>query len=358
MSRGTRNEAFVRARKEDAALSERGSRPPRLAITLGDTGGIGPEIAVKAAISPDVREVCEPLLVGSAGVVHEAIEQVGARSGGDPRVVEHPREFDADFRSVQVLETYTLGPEERTTGGLSAANGRAAAEDTRRAVELALSGAVDAVVSGPVNKQGLQMAGYDYPGQTEFFQDLTGAESTFTLLVGGPMRVALLSTHVSLREALELVTRQRVADVVAKLNAALTEAFGIEEPHIGVAGLNPHSGDNGLMGREEIEDIGPALQGARKAGIDVSGPVPADAFFLQGEAGRYDGMVALYHDQGVIPLKRHSYATFAYGLPIIRTTAGHGTAYDIAGTGKADSTAMRNAVFLAASIYASSRREG
>ena len=337
-------------------MSGRGSRLPRLAVTLGDTGGIGPEIAVKAAISPDVREVCEPLLVGSAAVVREAIGQVGADRGDAPRVVGHPREFDAEFWGVQVLETRTLGPGERTVGALSAANGRAAAEDTKRAVELALSGAVDAVVSGPVNKQGLQMAGYNYPGQTEFFQDLTGTESTFTLLVGGPMRVALLSTHVSLREALGLVTRQRVAAVVARLNAALTEAFGIEGPHIGVAGLNPHSGDNGLMGREEIDDIGPALQDARKAGVEVSGPVPADAFFLQGEAGRYDGMVALYHDQGVIPLKRHSYATFAYGLPIIRTTAGHGTAYDIAGTGKADPTAMRNAVLLAASIYASSGR--
>lgn len=338
------------------ALSEGENRRPRIAVTLGDTGGIGPEIAVKAAISSRVTKVCEPLLIGSAAVVRDSMQAVGT-GGDDLRSLEDPREFDPAFRGIQVLETHSLRPAERIVGELSEANGQAAAEDTKRAVEMALCGAVDAVVSGPVNKQVLRAAGYDYPGQTEFFRELTGAECTFTLLVGGPMRVALLSTHLSLQEALALVTRERVAEVTMKLNAALTESFGIKKPRIGVAGLNPHSGDNGLMGREEIEEIGPALRDARRAGVDVTGPVPADAFFLQGDAGRYDGMVALYHDQGVIPLKRHYYATFAYGLPIIRTTAGHGTAYDIAGTGKADPTAMINAVLLAASVYASGRRE-
>jgi 4-phospho-D-threonate 3-dehydrogenase / 4-phospho-D-erythronate 3-dehydrogenase len=336
-------------------LDEPENKHPRIAITLGDTGGVGPEIALKAALSPEVKRICEPLLVGSAAVVREAAEVVGA-GGAQVRAVEHPRELDREFSGVLVVETHTLAPGERTVGEVSATSGRAAAEDTRRAVELALAGDVDAVVSGPVNKQGLRMAGYDYPGQTEYFQDLTGAGPTFTILAGGPMRVVLLSTHVSLREAIELVTRDRVADVVRKLDAALKEAFGIERPQIGVAGLNPHSGDKGLMGREEIEEIEPALESSREAEIDVVGPVPADAFFVQGEAGAYDGMVALYHDQGVIPLKRHRYATFAYGLPIVRTTPGHGTAYDIAGTGKADPTAMLNAVFLAVSIFAGSGR--
>lgn len=326
---------------------------PTIGITLGDAGGVGPEIAVKAAASADVRRACVPLLVGSASVVREAAEAVGER--GEVRAVRHPREIGPELVGVVVLDTSTLKPGERSVGGVSAANGRAAAEDTKRAVDLALAGDLDAVVSGPVNKQGLRLAGYDYPGQTEYLKDLTAAGPTFTVLAGGPMRVALLSTHVSLREALALVTRERVADVIGKMDAALKEAFGIERPHIGVAGLNPHSGDNGLMGWEEIEEIGPALEDARGLGVDVAGPVPADAFFLQGEAGVYDGMVALYHDQGVIPLKRHRYATFAYGLPIVRTTAGHGTAYDIAGTGEADPAAMLNAVFLALSVLKGSR---
>lgn len=330
-------------------------RHPRIAITLGDTGGVGPEIAVKAVFSPEVREACEALLVGSAPVAREAAQTVG-EGNREVRSVGHPREFDPEFPDVQILETHTLGPGERAVGKVSAANGRAAAEDTRRAAELALSGDVAAVVSGPVNKQGLRAAGYDYPGQTEYFRQLTGAGQIFTILAGGPMRVALLSTHVSLSEAIGLVTRDRVADVVGRMNSALMEAFGVEKPRIGVAGLNPHSGDEGLMGREEIDEVVPALEDARGAGIDISGPVPADAFFLQGEAGVYDGMVALYHDQGVIPLKRHRYATFAYGLPIIRTTPGHGTAYDIAGTGRADPAAMLNAVHLAATVYESSGR--
>jgi 4-phospho-D-threonate 3-dehydrogenase / 4-phospho-D-erythronate 3-dehydrogenase len=336
-------------------LGESLNKRPRIAITLGDTGGIGPEIALKAALSPAVTEICEPLLVGSAAVVREAADAVGG--GAKVRPVDSLRELDPESPGVRVIETHTLAPGERTVGEVSAANGRAAAEDTKRAVDLALSGDVDAVVSGPVNKQGLRMAGYDFPGQTEYFRHLTGAGPTFTILAGGPMRVALLSTHVSLREALELVTRDRVEDVIRRLDAALREAFGIEGPRIGVAGLNPHSGDRGLMGREEIEEIEPALADCRGADIDVVGPVPADAFFLQGEAGAYDGMVALYHDQGVIPLKRHRYATFAYGLPIVRTTPGHGTAYDIAGTSEADPTAMLNAVFLAVSVLTSSGRD-
>lgn len=332
-------------------MNSEAHQSPVIAITLGDAGGIGPEIAVKAAISHRVREMCRPLLLGSSAVVKEAIDDAGLEGRVELHAVEDPESAGSDPGRIDVLDTHTLEAGERTKGSLSVACGRAAAEDTRIAAELALTGSVDAVVSGPVNKQGLHMAGYKYSGQTEYFQHLTGAESTFTLLVGGPMRVALLSTHVSIRDAIELVTRSRVASIVTKLGEALRDAFGIATPQIGVAGLNPHSGDNGLMGREEIDEVHPALEDVRRAGSDVVGPVPADAFFLQGEAGRYDGMVALYHDQGVVPLKRHAYATFAYGLPIIRTTAGHGTAYDIAGTGRADPTAMINAVMLAATVY-------
>lgn len=326
------------------------TRSPIVAITLGDAGGIGPEIAVKAATTSKVREVCRPMLVGPSSVIDEALAVTDLKSTVEPRIVENSTNLSTEPQIIDILDTYTLGLGERTKGKVSAVCGRAAAEDTCIATELALAGDVHAVTSGPVNKQGLQMAGYNYSGQTEFFQYLTGAESTFTLLVGGPMRVALLSTHVSLREAIGLVTQDRVSDVITKLDEALREAFGIATPHIGIAGLNPHSGDEGLMGQEEIAEVSPALEEVRRAGIDASGPVPADAFFLQGEGGRYDGMLALYHDQGVIPLKRHSYATFAYGLPITRTTAGHGTAYDIAGTGRAEPTAMVNAVVLAASI--------
>lgn len=338
-------------------MRDRTTQSPIVAITLGDAGGIGPEIAVKAAVTPKVREVCRPLLVGPYPVVEEALEETDLKGEVEPRIVEEPENLDDRSQGIAILNTRTLKSAERTKGRVSVVCGRAAAEDTRIATELALAGTVHAVTSGPVNKQGLQMAGYNYSGQTEYFQHLTDAESTFTLLVGGPMRVALLSTHVSLRDAIGLVTRARVANVVTKLDEALREAFGIADPRIGVSGLNPHSGDDGLMGREEVDEVTPALEDLRRAGIDVSGPVPADAFFLQGDAGHYDGMLALYHDQGVIPLKRHAYATFAYGLPILRTTAGHGTAYDIAGTGRAEPTAMINAVVLAASIFANRRRK-
>jgi 4-hydroxythreonine-4-phosphate dehydrogenase len=327
-----------------------------IAVTLGEAAGVGPEVAVKAAVSPAARHVCAPLLVGPLAVAREALRVAGGAGGAELRAIGEVADFDEEFPGLQVLDTRTLESGEWERGRMSAACGRAAAADTELAAGLAMRGAVHALVSGPINKQAFDMAGYKYLGQTDLLQKIVGVGPVLTILAGGGMRVALLSSHVSLRRAIELARRERIAQTARKLYEALREAFGILDPVIGIAGINPHSGDGGLLGNEEIEEIAPAVEELRRSGIRVTGPVPPDAFFLQGEKGRYDGMLAMYHDQGVVPLKRHAYATFAYGLPFIRTTAGHGTAYDIAGTGAADPSAMRNALLLAASLADSRRR--
>ena len=323
---------------------------PRLGITLGEAAGIGPEVAVAAARDRRVSEACRPLLIGSADVMAAAARLVGVQPH-ELRVSSTPEELLEDFDGIQVLDTGDLHEGEWTPGVLSEPAGRAAVRETARAVELATDGTIDAIVSAPVNKRALELGGAAYPGQTGYLEALTGSPPAMTILVGGPMRVALLSSHVSLSRAIGLVTRETVSAAVRRLARALDEAFDISTPRIAVAALNPHASDEGLMGVEEAEQIEPALEDLRAEHLDVLGPVPADALFLQGDRGAYDGILALYHDQGVVPLKRHGYATFAYGLPVLRTTVGHGSAYNIAGKRKADTTPMVNAVLLASDLW-------
>ena len=323
---------------------------PRIGITLGEAAGIGPEVAVAAARDRRVSEACRPLLIGSADVAAAAARLTGIPSG-ELRVAADPAHLSGSADGIDVLDTGDLHTGDWAPGVPSAAVGRAAAHETARAVELATEGTIDAIASAPVNKRTLELGGAPYPGQTSYLEALTGSPSAMTILVGGPMRVALLSAHVSLSDALRLVTREAVFAAVKRLAEALEQAFAIDSPRIAVCALNPHASDEGLMGSEEAEHIVPALDELRAEALDVAGPTPADALFLDGERGAYDGILALYHDQGVVPLKRHGYATFAYGLPVLRTTAGHGTAYNIAGTGTADITAMVNAVLLAAGLW-------
>ncbi|HZZ92420.1 MAG TPA: 4-hydroxythreonine-4-phosphate dehydrogenase PdxA [Usitatibacter sp.] len=321
---------------------------PLIGITLGDAAGIATEIVVKSLARQDVSDACDSIVIGDARVVEEAL-----RFAPSPMKVHAvDRVDDARFSpgTINVLDARNLAPGDFHVGKVDARCGAAFVEYIRTAGRLALDGTIDAIASAPTNKESMNAAGYRYPGQTEIFAELCGTERFFTVLTGGRLRVFLISSHVSLLRAIQLVDRQRVESVIRIANEALRDLWRIPMPRIAVAGLNPHAGDGGLFGNEEIEHVIPVITRLAADGIDVTGPFPADSLYHAAEAGKYDGIVGMYHDQGVIPLKKYGYVTVIAGTPILRTTAGHGTAYDIAGKGVADESVMARAITTAAEL--------
>lgn len=334
------------------------NKTPRILITMGDPAGIGPEICVKALADRDVYGVCRPVVVGDAAVLQRAVETAGARVVLKPIGDISHAVFETGNVDVLDLKNVDLALVE--WGKVSAAAGKAAFEYVRAGVELAMSGAADAIVTGPINKEAINMAGYHYAGHTEILAEFTGSRDYAMMLVDGGLRVVHTSTHVSLREACDRVKRGRVLIVIQLAHQAAKD-LGITCPRVGVAGLNPHAGEGGLFGTEEIEEIIPAIDDARALGIDAVGPVPPDSLFAKARGGHFDIVVAMYHDQGHIPVKTVGFeldeatglakavrgVNVTLGLPIVRTSVDHGTAFEIAGTGKANHESMKEAVLMA-----------
>jgi 4-phospho-D-threonate 3-dehydrogenase / 4-phospho-D-erythronate 3-dehydrogenase len=311
---------------------QRAPSRPRIAITMGDPAGIGPEIAVKALFSDEVAALCDPLVVGDREVMEVAAETLERTLTS----VQHE----------QILDLGAMTRHDHVWGVATAAGGAAGAAYVERAVELALAGDVAAIVTGPLNKEALNLAGVPFPGHTELLASLTGTTDYAMMLVGPDLHVAHVSTHVSLREAIERVQRPRIETVIALADAAL-RSEGVAAPRIAVAGLNPHAGEGGLFGREEIEQIEPAVRSMQARGLDVSGPHPPDTVYLFAARGRYDVVIAMYHDQGHIPAKLAGFdasVNVTIGLPIVRASVDHGTAYDIAGTGRAHEASLVEAL--------------
>ncbi|MGI6565824.1 MAG: 4-hydroxythreonine-4-phosphate dehydrogenase PdxA [Firmicutes bacterium] len=326
---------------------------PKIAITMGDPYGIGPEIIVKAAASPKVREACQPVIIGTREILEQAAELLGREVPACPTI--EPEAM--------------LGLEPNRFGELSAAAGKAAFAYIEKAVSLALAGDVDAITTAPIHKEAINLAGYHYSGHTEILAALTATESVSMMLVCGQMRVAHVTTHVALEDVPSRITQPRVVKVIDLFHRALLD-LGIDSPKIAVAGLNPHSGEGGLFGRQELDVIIPAVAAAVERGYDVEGPIPPDTVFVKMLAGHYDGVVAMYHDQGHIPVKLLGFTVdpdtgdfrsvegvnVTLGLPIIRTSVDHGTAFDIAGTGKANEKSLVDAVLMAATMARHGRR--
>ena len=285
----------------------------RVGVTMGDPSGIGPEIVLKAITDPRVREVCEPVLYG-------------------PRTAAERKRF--------------------TPGVLSADAGRAACEAIEQAVADAMAGQLDAIATGPIHKEALALAGVAWRGHTELLAHLTGARDVAMMFDSPRLRVVLVTVHVPLSSVPRLLTQERVEKTLALAAAALPR-FGVPTPRLALAGLNPHAGEGGLMGSEDQDVLVPAVESARRCGIDVTGPVPADTVFRQAVDGRFDAVIACYHDQGLIPVKLVGFGeavNITLGLPIVRTSVDHGTAFDIAGRGVADETSLVHAVLLAARL--------
>ena len=311
---------------------------PLLAITIGDPAGVGPEIVLKALSRPGIHERCRVLVIGDVRILQRA-SRSAEPSRPAPRfdVVHQLRDARFDRDHVTVLDLANAPPEQCPIGQVSAVSGRASVEYVFAACDLALRHEVDAIVTSPINKAAMNLGGHAYAGHTELLAERTRAGRVSMLLVGPSLRVVHVSTHVALEDAIRLVTRQRISDVI-DLAARACRALGIDAPRIAVAGLNPHAGEGVLFGDQEQREIVPAIEEARARGLDVSDPQPPDTVFLRAVRGAYDIVVAMYHDQGHIPMKLLAFdegVNVSIGLPIIRTSVDHGTAFDIAGTGRA-----------------------
>lgn len=329
---------------------------PRLAISMGDPAGVGPEVALKALARPEILKICCPILVGDLAVLEAQAECLGETYALQP--VSAADEAVCDGRSVNVLSLGLVSMGDFVQGAVGAASGRASVEYVLEAGRLALAGRVDAIVTGPINKEAIRLGGCSYIGHTEILAELCGGPEVSTMLAAGNLRVVHVTRHVRLAEVPKQITTQRVLDTIRATHSGMC-GLGFARPRIAVAGLNPHNGDNGLMGDEEIVAIAPAVEQARRAGMDATGPIPADSVFFRALGGAFDVVVAMYHDQGHIPIKTHAFehsVALTLGLPIIRTSVDHGTAFDIAWKGKADPTSMVEAVRLAVDLV--QRREG
>lgn len=317
---------------------------PKIGITIGDPAGVGPEVTLKALKDKDILDSCIPVIIGDVNVINRAASIVDFRQ--DIKVADDGGGFADHMINLINLDNMK---ESYQFGKVQPECGKAAFEYIKKGIEMALDGKLNAVVTGPINKEALNLAGYHYSGHTEIFADLTGTKDYAMMLTGGPLKVIHVSTHVSLREACDRVKEERVYKVIKLAERAMNN-LGFKSPRIAVAGLNPHAGENGLFGDEEIKEIIPAIEKAKGEGIDAVGPISPDTIFLHCKDGRYDIAVVMYHDQGHIPLKLLDFmggVNVTVGLPIIRTSVDHGTAFGKAGKGTADETSMIKAIKMA-----------
>ncbi|MEM3108647.1 MAG: 4-hydroxythreonine-4-phosphate dehydrogenase PdxA [Candidatus Bathyarchaeia archaeon] len=300
---------------------------PIIGITMGDPAGIGPEIIVKALNIEDVYSICRPVVIGDSGSLRAGMEVASIKLGLHP--IKDVKEASFNFGVIDVIDLKNVDLAELEMGKPQPMGGRAAVEFIKKAVELALRRDISAVVTAPVNKEAVNMAGISFRGHTELLAELTGAKRYTMMLIREPLRVAHVSTHVSLREACDKVSKERILDVL-EMVAEASPWFGFSKARIAVASLNPHAGEGGLFGLEELREIAPAVKAAQEKGMDVKGPIPADTVFARALKGEFDFIVAMYHDQGHIPVKLlglEGGVNLTLGLPIIRTSVDHGTAY-------------------------------
>ena len=324
---------------------------PIIAITMGDPASIGPEIAVKALQYSNTHKICRPVIIGDANVIKSAIKL--ANHIMDVNVIADVSNARFKPNTIDVIDLDNVDMNNLEMGKISLMTGKSAFESVYQAIDLAKSKQVSATVTGPINKEAINLAGYKFSGHTEIYAHYTDTKKYAMLLVHENLRVIHVSTHVSLKKACDLVKKDRILDVISLIHNACRQ-FGINDPRIGVAGLNPHASDGGLFGDEEKNEILPAVNEATNQGYNVDGPVPADTLFSKAKGGLYDGCVAMYHDQGHIPFKLDGFTwdsdlkqmksvkgvNITLGLPIIRTSVDHGTALEIAGRGIASPDAM------------------
>lgn len=366
---------------------------PRIGITMGDAAGIGPEIIVKVLTNRNIYQICQPIVIGSLAIIQSAQHLVTAKNRQSashenlPQVasIQSAKHFTADWTSrvgtIDVLDVSSLKPEDVFYGKIDPQCGSAAVKAIETAVELTLDGRLDAITTAPICKAAIQKAGSPFPGHTEMLTSLTQSEKSVMMLrtwdipqtflpefgiepkktkkkpatstdIKDSLTVSFVTNHISIAEVSKQLSVERISDVIQLTHDALMR-FGIERPRLVVAGLNPHAGEEGMFGREEEVYILPAVQQAQRSGIQVDGPLPADTLFKKAIRGEWDAVIAMYHDQGNIPIKLIGFGhivNITLGLPIVRTSVDHGTAFDIAGKGIASETSLIAAVAAATQL--------
>jgi 4-hydroxythreonine-4-phosphate dehydrogenase len=320
----------------------------KIAITMGDPGGIGAEVIIKALFSSEIHEYCTPIIFGDRLVIEEAIKLLNMYV--KLQVISSPEECKPSPGTIQLIPVGETGDFQKAKATES--GGHACVSYIKKAVELAQEKRVDALVTAPISKEALHIAGYSWPGHTEMIAELTGTKEYAMMLVGGLLRIILVTIHTAIRKVPDQILKDTVLKTI-RLAKKACDMMGITDPRIAVAGLNPHAGEAGLFGDEESREILPAIEEAVQLGIPVTGPFPPDSLFHRAYRGEIDIIVCMYHDQGLIPLKMISFdegVNVTIGLPIIRTSPDHGTAYPIAWQGKANPSSMLEAIKFASRL--------
>jgi len=321
---------------------------PILGITMGDAAGVGPEIIVKALADQGIYDMCRPVVIGDKKILERAVAATGVAVRC--RAIDKAAEGGQEFGVIDVIDLDNL-PADLPFGKLDKAAGKAAYEYIETAAKLALNQEIHAIVTAPINKEAVNQAGYHFPGHTEMLAEFAGEENYAMFLYSEPLKVIHVSTHVALRDACDNLTAERVRQTIELADDTM-KLLGVSEPRVAVAGLNPHCGESGMFGTEDDQQILPAVQAAKAEGINVQGPIAPDTVFYRSAVKKeFDVVVVMYHDQGHIPLKLldfHNGVNVTVGLPFIRTSVDHGTAFDIAGKGIADSGSMKAALTVGA----------
>ncbi len=331
--------------------SEAAPQCPRVAVTLGDPNGIGPEVVLKSLADARMRRLIDPVIIGSLHVIELYTDKLELEF---PELIPVTEAMEPVPASALRVMNPSPGEKPRVApGDVTGHAGDLAMKSVRLAVDLALDSAVDAIVTAPISKRAIALAGYEFPGHTEFLVHRTRAASHTMMMIAGALRVGLLTVHIPLAKVAKRVRKADIKRCLKSIARSLQADFGIVRPRIAVLGLNPHAGEEGVLGGEESAEIIPAIRESCKGGIMTFGPFPADGFFGSGTYRGYDAVLAMYHDQGLIPFKTLAFGrgvNFTAGLPIVRTSPDHGTAFDIAGKNRADEGSVRHAIYLAADI--------
>lgn len=326
-------------------------KKPVVAVTIGDPAGIGPEITVATLMDKEVYQQCRPFLIGSVPIVSKAMRVMGCDFAINK--ITHPCEARYAWGTLDILETGEYDCDSIEWGRVQKLAGQMSLDYVMKSIELGMAGLIDVVSTAPIHKEAIKLAGCQLPGHTEIYQVETHADYGLTMFHVHNLRVFFVSRHMALKKACDYANKERVLACVQQIHHEFS-ALNINNPRIAVAALNPHASDNGLFGHEEADNLIPAVKAAQALGINAMGPVPADSVFHLGKQGRYDAILSLYHDQGHIACKTLDFErsiTITFGLPFVRSSVDHGTAFDIAGSGKAGTVSMREATLVAASYW-------